>query len=234
MNELRTSITKAFEYLSTNSIEIPTELLIQARVKGVGVKAGYAAGDLTAVNKAYHDAITKSLVGYFDGGAIGTARNKFKQAMINAFGDAFDLGWVDGGQDLPVGDEAALSWLEARMNQEVGYIDMLFQEAKELKKDAEFDYFAWITARADGYTNTLKEIYNSARARAMKDQMVTFAGDDGEKSCDTCKKLKGKRKKLSWFIANNYIPPFGSGLDCSKGGHCNHGLMNDKGDWITV
>jgi hypothetical protein len=153
--------------------------------------------------------------------------------MITAFGDAYDLGWVDGGQDLPV-DEEALSWLEARLNQEAGYIDMLFQEAKELRKDKEFDFFAWTTARADGYTNTLKEIYNNARVRAMQDVMVTFAGDDGAESCDTCQKLKGKRRKLSWFIANNYVPPFGSGLDCHKGGRCQHGLMDDKNNWVTI
>lgn len=231
MSDLHTSITKAFEYLSNQSVEIPSDLLITARLKGV--KADLVAGDLSGINKKYHDVITGRLVDYFEGGAIGAARNAFKQAMINAFGDAFDLGWTDGGQDLPV-DEAALAWLEARLNQEVGYIDMLFQEAKELRKDSEFDYFTWITARADGYTNTLKEIYNAARMRATTDQMVTFAGDDGVQSCDTCQKLQGQRHKLSWFIARNYIPPFGSGLDCAKGGHCKHGLMDEKGNWVTI
>lgn len=231
MSDLHTSITKAFEYLSKQSVEIPPDLMIQARLKGV--KAGNAAGDLSGVNKKYHDAITKNLIAYFEGGAIGTSRNAFKQAMINGFGDAYDLGWTDGGQALPVDDEA-LSWLEARLNQEVGYIDMLFQEAKELRKDTEFDFFAWATARADGYTNTLKEIYNAARMRAMKDQMVTFEGDDGAESCDDCQKLKGKRHKISWFVARNYIPPFGSGLECHKGGKCQHGLMDDKGNWVTI
>ena len=231
MSDLHTSITKAFEYLSNQSVEIPSDLLITARLKGV--KSDLVAGDLSGINKKYHDVITGRLVDYFEGGAIGAARNAFKQAMINAFGGAFDLGWTDGGQDLPV-DEAALAWLEARLNQEVGYIDMLFQEAKELRKDSEFDYFTWITARADGYTNTLKEIYNAARMRATTDQMVTFAGDDGVQSCDTCQKLQGQRHKLSWFIARNYIPPFGSGLDCAKGGHCKHGLMDEKGNWVTI
>lgn len=231
MSDLHTSITKAFEYLSNQSIEIPPDLMIQARLKGI--KADIVAGDLSAINKKYHDAVTKSLVSYFDGGSINAPRNQFRQAMVEAFGSSFDLGWTDGGGSLPW-DGEALSWFNARLNQEVGFIDMLFQEAKELRKDKEFDYFSWITARADGYTNTLKEIYNAARMRATKDQMVTFAGDDGARSCATCQKLQGKRHKLSWFIARNYIPPFGSGLDCAKGGHCKHGLRADNGNWVTI
>ena len=205
-------------------------MLAQGRI----IKADIVAGDLSSINKKYHDAITRQLINYFEGGAIGATRNTFKNAMINAFGDAFDLGWTEGGGTLPIDDEDALGWLEARLNQEAGYIDMLFQEAKELKKDKEFDYFAWVTARADGYTNTLKEVFNNAHLRAMPNQMVTFEGDDGQESCATCQMLKGKRHKISWFVANNYVPPFGSGLDCAKGGHCQHGLKDDKGNWVTL
>ena len=233
MTDLCTSITEAFQYLDSMGVPVPIDLYIRAKAVGA-VKADLVAGDLSSINKVYHDAITSAFVDYFNGGAIAPSRNKFRQAMLNAFGDAFDLGWTDGGQELPVNDEDALSWLEARLNQEVGYIDMLFQEAKELRKDKEFDYFAWITARADGYTNTLKEVYNNAHLRAIADEMVTFAGDDGVNSCDTCQMLQGKRHKISWFVARNYVPPFGSGLDCSKGGHCKHGLKNDKGNWVTI
>lgn len=232
MDELRQAIKEALSYLEDNNVDVPIDLAIKMRVKGI--KADYVAGDLSSVNASYHNVITEALGEYFNGASVSSMRKLFKQAMINAFGDAYDLGWTDGGQDLPIDDEDALSWLEARMNQEAGYIDMLFQEAKELRKDEDFDYFSWITQRADGYTNTLREVYNNARLRAMKDQMVTFEGNDGAESCATCTMLKGSRHKISWFVKRNYVPPFGSSLECSKGGHCQHGLMNDKGDWITV
>ena len=223
------SLSRAFGYLHAQGTEIPLDIQLKARQFGV-IKA---AGDFAGVNKAYHDAITQALTTYFEGGSITAPRNAFKRATIQAFSDAFDLGWTDGGGELPI-DNDAISWLEARLNQEVGFIDMLFQEAKELRKDAEFDYFSWLTAKADGYTGTLRELYNAGKLRAMKDQMVTFDGEDGRESCDTCKMLKGKRHKISWFVKRNYVPPYGTGLQCARGGQCQHGLMNDAGDWITV
>ena len=72
----------------------------------------------------------------------------------------------------------------------------------------------------------LKEVYNNAKMRAMPNMMVTFDGDDGAESCDTCQKLKGKRHKISWFVSRNYIPPFGTGLECHPGRRCQHYLKN--------
>ena len=160
-------------------------------------------------------------------------RSAFKRATVDAFGAAFDLGWVEGGQDLPP-DAEAVSWFNARVEQEFGFIEMLFQEAKELRKDKEFDFFSWVSARADGYSRTLREIYNAGFLRATRDKMVTFDGDDGAESCDTCQKLKGKRHKISWFVSRNYVPPFGTGLDCHRGGRCEHGLFDDDGNQVTA
>lgn len=230
-DELRTSITAAFQYLDGRGIPIPPDILLTARRKGLAFKKG--EGDLSAVNAKYHDVITKALTDYFEGGNINTARNAFRRAVTESFGSAFDLGWVDGGQELPFTGEA-LEWFNARVEQEFGYGSMLFQEAKEIRREKDFDYFSWVTFHADNYTRTLREIYNAARLRAMEDIYVTFAGDDGEESCATCQRLKGKRHKISWFVKRNYIPPFGTGLICHPGRNCQHGLMDDKGNWVTV
>lgn len=192
-----------------------------------------SVGDFTAISQTYHDTITRLLIAFFEGGNLVSARNSFKTAMSTAFVDAFETGWIDGGSELPA-DEAANDWLVSRQDAEFGNISMLFENAKALRKEEDFDYFSWITQRADGYTRTLKEVYNNAMLRAMKDQIVTFTGDDGAESCDTCQKLKGKRHKISWFIARDYVPPYGSSLECHMGGRCQHGLMNDKGEWVTV
>lgn len=191
------------------------------------------SGDLASINAPYHDAITEALTTFFEGGSIAGPRNAFKRATSAAFLDAFELGWAMGGGSLPI-DEDALSWLDARLNQEFGYIDMLFQEAKELRKEDGFDSFTWSTARADGYTNTLREIFNVGNLRASKDKMVTFDGEDGAESCDTCQKLKGKRHKISWFVARNYVPPFGTGLECHPGKRCQHYLVDDNGEQVTI
>jgi hypothetical protein len=195
----------------------------------LAVKAG---SDLPSINAEYHDKITKALIDFLEGGNITSSRNAFKRAIVEAFGPAFDLGWVEGGGDLPT-DSDANDWLNARVGAELGYVEMLYQQAKELRKEEGFDGFAWASARADGYTGTLREVYNQGKLRAMKDIMVTFEGEDGAKSCDTCQELKGKRHRISWFVKRNFVPPHGSGLDCAKGGHCQHALYNDKGEAVT-
>lgn len=230
MMELRAALSNAFDYLSREGVDIPADVWQKALVS----RALKADGDISDINAKYHDNITEILTGFFeDGGSVTGPKNQIKRAMVESFGGAFDGGWVDGGQELPA-DEEALDWFNERVNAEMGFIDMLLQQAKELRKEEDFDYFAWVTARADGYTNTLKEVYNAARLRAMSDQMVTFDGDDGAESCPDCQKLKGKRHKISWFVARNYVPPFGTGLECHKGGHCQHGLFDKDGNQITV
>jgi len=224
---LNENITEAFEYCTTNSIEIPLDLHNRARKVGA-IKAG---ADFPVINATYHDAVTAAMVTYFEGGIVTRPRNQFRQATAAAFYDMFYLGFADSGGGVP--DTDSIAWLDARISQEYGFIDMLFQQIKDLKKEEDFDAFAWISARADGYTNTLREIYNSAFARGSKDVMVTFTGDDGAESCDDCQKYKGQRHRLSWFANRNAIPPFGTGLQCHPGGRCHHYLVKDDGTQVT-
>lgn len=224
------ALRRAFDYLRKVNADIPLDIYL----KGLQVGVIKAAGDLAPINSTYHDAITQALVGYFEnGGSVSSPKSAFKRAATEAMGGAVDLGWTDGGNAPPI-DEDVLSWFNARLNQEYGYIDMLFEEAKQLRKESDFDYFTWATARADGYTNSLKEVYNYARLNSMRDIMVTFDGDDGAESCVDCQKYKGQRHRISWFISRNAVPPFGSGLECHRGGKCQHGLIDDKGKWVTV
>lgn len=233
------AIKRALDFLSDNDIQLPAELRLLLEQKGLmnnykrnGTKQ---AESIDEANASYHDAITESLTGYFEeGGNVSSYKNEFKRAVLNAFQDVFDLGWSDGGQELPIDDDDANSWLEARINQEFGFIDGLFQEAKELRKEEDFDYFSWITSKADGYVGTLREVYNQAILRASQDMMVTFVGEDGEQSCETCQKLQGVRHKISWFVKRNYVPPYGIGLQCARGGHCMHYLENDNGEQVTI
>lgn len=229
MKDLHTTITRAFRYLETNSIEIPADLLIQARQKGITVKA---SKDRDEIITAYRAAILFALAQYFEGYAI-VARNQFNTATVTAFTDMAEQGWQDGGEELPL-DEEAQAWFDARLAAELAFIALLFIQLGQLKEEPEFDAMAWMTARADGYINTLRGVYNNAHLRAMADVMVTFEGDDGAESCDTCQMLKGQRHKVSWFVRREYVPPFGAGLDCHPGGKCRHGLKDDKGRVLTI
>jgi hypothetical protein len=193
-----------------------------------------ATGDLAAINATYHDAITESLITYFEGGSLAASKNSFKRAMIEAFGGAWDAGW-DGNP--PTGE--ALEWFNARTQQELAFIDGLYVQAKELRKDPEADTFAWATARADGYTATVDNIYNHARIRALGNKMLTFDGEDGspdnicQSTNGTCVRLKGKRHRASWWIAHDLVPYRGNpNYDCGAW-ECRHYLKDDKGERYT-
>lgn len=228
--ELRAAIRKTYFHLKAHDVLIPADLAVKARALGV-IKA---SGDISSVNRVYHDAITQALTRYFEGSSITGPRNQFKQAMIQAFGDAFDLGWTNAGQELPVDNEDALSWLEARLNQEAGYIDGLFVQAKELRKDKEADFFAWATARADAYTATLQSIYNAAVMFAKGNMMLTWQLGNTEKHCSTCAKLDGGSHRASWYIARDYIPRKpGAAMDCG-GYNCDCSLVDPKGNSVTI
>lgn len=208
--------------------EVIPHLSMRARLLA-GIKAG-----ISGVNREYHDAITEALVSYFEnGGSVATPKSKIKQAMVEAFGSAFDTGWQDGGQELPA-DEEALSWFNERVDAEMGFIDTLLQDAKELRKDKDFDYFAWVTARADGYTNNLSAVYNAAVMFANTKQMLTWRLGETEKHCSTCAKLDGQRHKASWYIIRNYIPrKAGAAMECG-GYNCDCSLVTDNGEEVTI
>lgn len=235
MDDLAVSVTQAFEYCSTHSIPVPLELHARARNAG----ALKAVGDLAGIQARYHDAVTEALTTYFEGGTVTGPRNAFRIAMTEAFYDAFYLGWQDGGQQPPI-DAEALDWLNARITQEGGFIDGLFAQVKELRNETDFDFFAYVTERADGYTRTVTSVYNQALLYARKNQMLTFDGEDGDENhiCQsingTCVQLKGKRHRASWWIAHDLIPyPGNPNYDCGAW-RCRHYLRDDSGARVTL
>lgn len=195
-----------------------------------GVKA---SGDVAEIGAAYHDAITEALISYFEGGSVTGPRNQFKRAMVEAFGSTFDLAWTDAGGEMPPEPEA-LSWLNARVEEEFANIESLFDDAKELRKVEDFDFFAYATARADGYTRTLSSIYTQGAALVKDNVMVTWHLGATEKHCKTCAKLDGQRHKIKWFIDRGYIPKQpGASMDCG-GYNCDCTLTDDKGNEFTA
>lgn len=191
------------------------------------------AADLGAISTTYHDAVFDALMSYFGGGSLIASRNAFKRAATEAFGAAFEAGWVEGGGDLPF-DGEALTWFNARLDQEISFIEQLFDEVRDLKKDPEFDYLEFSASKADSYANTLAGVYNQAALMVGNNRMVTWVLGNTEKHCKTCSKLDGQSHRISWFMDRGYIPHTpGASMDCG-GYNCDCRLVDKNGDEITL
>lgn len=226
---LKQAVTEAIEHAKQNGMDIPADLM--ARAYNVG--ALKAASDLASINAYYRDVITEALTRYFEGGAVAALRNLFKRGMVEAFGAAFDLGWRDGG-GTPPPDADALSWFNARVDAEFGHIGVLFTQIKELRKDTEFDYFQFVTARADGYVSSVAGVYNAGVMFAQKNKMLTWNLGNTEKHCSDCAKLSGGKHRASWYLARNFIPRQpGAAMECG-GYKCDCYLTDDAGKVITI
>jgi hypothetical protein len=224
--EVHETITTALKYFDQNGIEVPVDLRLRAK-NLTAVKA-----DVSSINAAYHDAITQALITYFEGGNVTGPRNAFRVACSEAFYDAFYSGWSSVEDGTPSKD--ALDWLTARINQEYGHIDGLFVNIKDLRKEEDFDYFSFITARADGYTATVSAIYNAGAMWAKKGKMGTWVLGNTETHCDTCRSLNGGKHRLSWYVSRNYIPRQpGAAMQCG-GYNCDCRIIDDEGNEITI
>ena len=223
------SIAAGLAYCEAQGVDVPAELYVRAWRVG----AIKAEGDLAAVTARYRTAIDAALSSYFEGGSVTGPRNAFKRATVEAFGSAFDLGWIaGGGTPPPTGD--ALAWFNARLEQEFGFINGLFTQAKQLREDEEFEPAPWTQERADAYTRTLAAIYNAGHMWALKGKLLTWHLGNTEKHCPTCASLNGQRHRASWYLGRNYIPRQpGASMKCG-GYFCDCRLTDDRGMEVTI
>ena len=196
-------------------------------------------GDYAEVRRIYRGEIWAAIQDYFtqDHVRITRFRNLMKKAMVNAFLLAIEIGFADGGGGVWATDAEPedKQWAAARTNAELGFIDSLFYQLKDLKIEGMEAWIGEADRRAEGYCKTLDSIYSEAKMRGARNIVLTFGGHDGAESCATCQKLKGQRHKASWWIKRNLIPgrPGNHSYICG-GWQCQHFLFDDTGKvWTT-
>ena len=193
----------------------------------------------TAIRREYAGVIEDSILDYFIGdGAVTSYRNAMQRAMSDAFLGAFELAYVEGGAELPL-DDAAIEWLGARQDQELGYIRELFVSLKELKAQYRAgeiktaDIKAEMERRRDGYLATLDSVYTAGKMYAKQNEMLTWQYGDTE-HCPTCLSLNGKAHRAKWYLARDYIPGKpGSAMDCG-GYRCQCALIDKDGKEVGI
>ena len=192
------------------------------------------AGDYYTVRSKYKYEIKTAILEYLisDGGSVAGPKNQMKQAMVEAFGNAFDSGYEDGGGDVKEMRSGDSDWVANKQTTELGFIDQLFDRLREIKKeDPDEDNTAEVDDRSESYASTLDGVYAEGKLRGSGNVMLTFEGEDGEESCKECRKWKGKRHAASFWIIRGLIPgqPGNVNFSC-RGYNCQHYLFDDKGE----
>jgi hypothetical protein len=89
---------------------------------------------------------------------------------------------------------------------------------------------AAIRSRVQAWVNkTLESFRVGGLSSADSNGLYEFYGDDGDESCNDCKRLKGKKFRLKDWIASDYLPSSSScRLECG-GWNCEHGIRRVSG-----
>lgn len=199
-----------------------------------------ALGDYAPIRDTYRTSLYAEILGYLSGDNLTARRNGALKAITNAFNEAGDQGYQDGGGTLDEPDEDYNDWLGTRLDVELYNMRNLFEQLRQTKKDPEFtrdEAFQIANTRSNGYAATLDSIYNESKMRGAKNKMLTFGGQDGHAPdfpCPECKRLKGKRHRAKWFVSRGLVPyPGNPNFTCGNW-QCRHFLFDDTGKVFTV
>lgn len=208
--------------------KIPVEILrYQANPK-----ATKQAGDYYAIRATMWDAVFNAVNDYLGSRSqIGTYTRPLATAISQAYIETADLAYVEGGGSLPM-DEDTAALAKSLLNEQLAFVDSLFERLKQLRKEGGFDAIREAFDRASGYTHSLDAFYNTIKIAGAGNKMLVFGGSDGKESCSDCKRLKGQRHRASWWKAHEFVPPSHK-FECG-GWNCEHKLFDDNGEVFTI
>jgi hypothetical protein len=194
--------------------------------------------DYFGIRQEYYAALQKAVADYMAAGdkaQVTTYQNEFRQKVAEIIPAAFEIGYKDGGGELPL-EEDDETWINSRQNLEIANAMQTWQRLKELKKSEdipEIENASFDTA--NNYALTLDGIYNEGKVRGAGNAMLTMDGTDGKKTCGTCQKLKGVRHRAKWWVSHGLIPGQlgNTNYDCG-GWRCQHYLKDDQERLVTL
>lgn len=229
-------LTNALEYLRSRGATDKAALARYTAIKN-GVMPSRAlkgAGEYSAIRDRLWSAIYDAIEGYLSGsGHITGPKGSLTTALAQAYVEAADTGYVDGGGDLPLDADTA-AWARGELDAQFGYADSLFENLKALRKEKDFDAETEAEARADSWCMALDGFYNALKLAGAGNKMLTWNLGFTEKHCDTCSKLDGGRHRASWYASHGYYPRKpGSNTDCG-GWRCDCSLTDDDGNEFTI
>lgn len=222
------------------SIEIALQYLIDRRfpispdeMKSIAPSIKQIDGDYYPVRQELWGAVYDAVFEFLGGKYIPTTANVMATAIGKAYIETSDIAYVDGGGDLPLDDDTQ-SAAKTLLNEQIAYVDSLFDTLKQLRKDGDFDPTAVAFEKAKNYTSALDGFYNTIKMMGAGNKMLTWVLGNTEKHCKDCSNLDGQRHRASWYNARGYTPRRpGSNTACG-GFRCDCRLVTDDGEEFTI
>lgn len=148
-------------------------------------------------------------------------RGQLSRLGRKAYEDGLQEGGVDVAEDGLSEDD--LSTIATILAEQSGYVtnfaNSLFSGTQV---DAESRAMLWAHKSLDRF-------YMAGLSSADANGMYEFAGEDGEESCDTCKRLKGQKHRLKDWTKKGLRPGVDTdNFDCG-GWQCRHMLVRTTG-----
>jgi hypothetical protein len=193
-----------------------------------------AAGGYDGIRYLMSAAVFDAVEGYLSGGGnVTTYKAQMAAAVAQAYVEAADAGYEEGGGELPLDADTA-AWARAQLDAQLAFVDSMFETLRELRKEEDVDANGEAERRADGWASGLDGFYNESILRGSKNVMAYWVLGSTEKHCPSCSSLAGGGHKISWYIDRDYIPrKNGCALDC-KGYNCDCRLEDKNGNEITI
>lgn len=160
-----------------------------------------------------------------DARAKDITRNAFSRRLRALIGTAARKAYIDGlndgGVQTDVLDDAEQLRFVQMLGEQSGYVtdfarslyDTGISDAQAAQRPA-----MW-------FNKTIEPFYDEGRYSADRNGMYEFGGPSGTESCTTCKRLKGQRHRLKWWVDKRLRPRVDTDNYVCGGWNCQHLLV---------
>lgn len=156
-----------------------------------------------------------------NGGSITRdMRSLVKNAVENAYFEGLQEGGISPDE---MDEEDALNIVQLDLTQQ-SFIPAFSADVRKAARDGTTEAKNAIIGRIDLWTASIAAAGMAGLNSAKRNEMVVFAGDDGEESCADCQRYKHEAHRRKYFASRNLLPATpGSALACG-GWRCQHYL----------
>jgi len=212
-----------------------------AKIEAAVLSMYPAAKDIADVRAEYEIRLSRAVTSVLNGESSAKDLERTHWALIRAYAMQVYLeGMRDGGisdagpDDLTSGDEQTIRAWEQGQKEFIAGLAEAAAAAADLPKGTpeRRSAQAGVNSRVDLWGQSLRDLGNEGKASALKNMMVTWRLGRTEEHCETCVRLNGTRRRVSWFMDRDYRPQMnGAAMDCG-GWRCECKLVDDKGKQV--